>query len=152
MKNLLRLLTVCALTFAATVAHASGKGWLTDFEAAKAQAKAENKPLLVEFHGSDWCPPCKQLNREVLGTEEFRQLVGEAFVLVDLDFPRKAANAKELRAKNGPISDAFNVEGFPTVIILDASGKELGRTVGYDSKEDFLKFVRQHLPEPKGSR
>lgn len=146
MKTTLRLLSFAAFLAASALAHAAGQGWSTDYEAAKTQAKAEGKRVLLEFHGSDWCPPCKKLNKEVLSTDEFRQLVEGKFILVDLDFPRKAANSQELRAKNGPVSDAYKVEGFPTVIILDANGKELGRTEGYASKEDFLKFLRQYLP------
>ncbi|MED5278251.1 MAG: thioredoxin family protein, partial [Verrucomicrobiota bacterium] len=36
-------------------------GWLVDFEKAKAQAAKEGKSILMEFTGSDWCPPCIQL-------------------------------------------------------------------------------------------
>ena len=42
------------------------EGWLVDFEKAKAQAAKEGKPILMEFTGSDWCPPCKALHKNVL--------------------------------------------------------------------------------------
>jgi len=49
--------------FAISVAHAGD--YLTDLEAGKTKAAAEKKALLVKFTGSDWCPPCKALNKNV---------------------------------------------------------------------------------------
>ncbi|MCK5682332.1 thioredoxin family protein, partial [bacterium] len=44
-----------------SIAMASGNLWQTDFAAAKAQAQKENKLLLIDFTGSDWCGWCKKL-------------------------------------------------------------------------------------------
>ena len=49
------------------------EGWLVDFEKAKTQAAKEGKPILMEFTGSDWCPPCKALHKNVL-VKEIRAL------------------------------------------------------------------------------
>ena len=46
--------------------------WQTDFEAAKAKAKAEKKLLLVDFTGSDWCGWCIKLKQEVFDKETFK--------------------------------------------------------------------------------
>ena len=47
------------------------EGWSTDVEAAVAQAKKENKAVLVEFTGSDWCPPCIMMRKNVFSKKEF---------------------------------------------------------------------------------
>ena len=47
---------------------------MTDYAAAKIKAAAEQKPLLLEFTGSDWCPPCMRLNKEVFSQKVFRNL------------------------------------------------------------------------------
>ena len=53
MKNTLIAGLMLAIT--ASLSHAAGDEWMTDFEAAKKKAAAENKSLLVDFTGSDWC-------------------------------------------------------------------------------------------------
>ncbi len=61
-------------------------GWIhDDFEAAQKQAKAKNKGILIEFTGSDWCRPCQELKKNVLGTPDFVKKVGKYFVLEELD-------------------------------------------------------------------
>jgi thiol:disulfide interchange protein len=50
---------------AASVPRAPNDTWLTDFAAAKQQAASENKKLLLDFTGSDWCGYCKLLEAEV---------------------------------------------------------------------------------------
>ena len=48
------------------------EGWLVSFEKAKQQAAKEGKPILMEFTGSDWCPPCKALHKNVLVKDDFK--------------------------------------------------------------------------------
>jgi thiol:disulfide interchange protein len=45
--------------------------WSTDLPKALEQAKAEKKAVLMDFTGSDWCPPCKALHKNVLVSKEF---------------------------------------------------------------------------------
>ena len=56
--------------------------WLTDFPKAQAQAKAEHKNILLDFTGSDWCPPCNVLRKEVYNTQEFADYARTNLVLV----------------------------------------------------------------------
>ena len=60
--------------------------WLTDFEAAKAQARSENKMLLMNFTGSDWCPPCMMLQKAVFAKPEFATYAVKRLVLLEVDF------------------------------------------------------------------
>src|SRR5262245_5687193 len=69
MKAFLSFVAAMILT---SFAHAAKDGWLDDFEKAKAQAKAENKKILLDFTGSDWCGWCKKLDAEVFSQSEFR--------------------------------------------------------------------------------
>ena len=86
----MRHLTVMAYLLAgfASTAWAGGDLWMTDFEAAKTKAAKENKYLLVDFTGSDWCIWCTRLNSEVFSTKSFQTEAPKQFVLVELDFPR----------------------------------------------------------------
>ena len=108
----------------------SGEGWLTNIEKAQELAKTEKKLVLLEFTGSDWCPPCKALKKNVFDTDKFKAYAKKNLVLVELDFPRdKSKITKEQSAYNGAQAKKFAVRGYPTVILLDADGKELTKKV-----------------------
>lgn len=128
MKKLLLLLTA---TFAAFTLSAAEGEWLTDFAKAQEKAKAEKKLVFLDFTGSDWCPPCKSLHNTVLTSAEFTKFAKDNLVLVEVDFPRSKPQSAELKAANRKLSDKFNIEGYPTIIVLDAAGKEIFREVGF---------------------
>lgn len=104
-----------------------GEGWTEDFDAASKRAKDTGRPLLLNFTGSDWCPPCKRLHREVFDTDEFRAYAMEDLVPVTIDFPRRRQLPAEIKNRNFKLQNKYKISGYPTIIILDASGKELGR-------------------------
>lgn len=133
-----KLLLTFATVMVAVAVNAADATWLTSLPEAQAKAKAENKLVLIDFTGSDWCPPCKALHKNVLATKEFEDYAAKSLVLVELDFPRKKEQSEELKKTNRALAKKFEIEGYPTIIVLDASGKELHRAVGYsgaDAKE-----------------
>ena len=126
--------------------------WLTDLDAAKAQGVKENKPVLVDFTGSDWCPPCIQLHKVVFESAEFAA-VASKYVLVELDYPRKTPQAPELKAKNAELSKKFGISGFPTVLLIDAkSGEVFGKTVGFGGQtaKEYLDKLASFKNTPEG--
>ena len=100
--------------------------WLTDLPKAKAQAKAEGKLVLIDFTGSDFCPPCIRLAKEVFPTKEFSDYAKQHVVLVEVDFPIKKKQSPELKAANEALAKEFKVDGYPTLIVLSPDGKKLG--------------------------
>jgi thioredoxin-related protein len=128
------------VSLAVVAANAAELKWHTDLSEATAKAKAENKRVFVEFTGSDWCPPCKKLHKDVLESEEFAQHAAKNYVLVELDFPRRKEQSEELKSANKALAKQFKVSGYPTVVILDGEGNELHRKVGYggDSAKDYI--------------
>lgn len=129
MKKLALFLAVGFTAFQLSAAEA---GWMTDLPKAQEKAKAEKKLVFIDFTGSDWCPPCKNLHKTVLVAPEFTAFAKDNLVLVELDFPNKKPQSAELQAANQKLAQRFKVEGYPTVIVLDADGKELFREVGYN--------------------
>jgi thiol:disulfide interchange protein len=133
---------VAALTssaFASTPA-----GWTTDLEKAFEKAKAEKKSVLVEFTGSDWCPPCIAMRKNVFTKKEFVDEASKKFVLVELDFPNSDKTVKE---KNQPYAEKYNIEGFPTVILFTPEGKEFTRFFAseFPKTDLFLKHLEASL-------
>ena len=130
MKTKHTLAAFVALMIAALPALAAPK-WYTDLDEAKAIAVKENKPLLVDFTGSDWCGYCIKLHAEVFDKPEF-EAFAKNYVLVELDFPNKKPQPAEEKAKNKATQAKFAVSGFPTVLLIDAkSGEAYGRQSGY---------------------
>ena len=105
--------------------------WLTDLTKAQNQARAEKKALLINFTGSDWCGWCIRLQREVFSKPEFDEYARKNLVLVEVDFPQRKAQSDAQRRANIALGQRFNVEGYPTLVVLESSGKELGRP-GYE--------------------
>jgi len=131
-------------------ADAAGhEGWLTDFDQAMAKAKAENKLMLADFTGSDWCPPCMALSKNIFSTDEFKKYAAESLVLLELDFPRRKPQSEELKKANEALSEKFNVEGFPTVIVFNGEGKELKRDMGFGG-ESVAEYIAKIEALKKG--
>ena len=128
--------------------HAAEKDWLTSIEEGVKQAKKEHKHVLVEFTGSDWCPPCIMMHKKVFSKNSFVKGAQKNFVLVVLDIPNKD---KALRKKNDAVMKKYKVRGVPTVILMDADGKEFSRfpAARYPSVQKFLHHLKQELRREK---
>ena len=139
MKMKLVLLSVLMTLFALP---SFAQSWMTDYDEAMAQAIQEDKHVLLFFTGSDWCPPCKRIKKDIYTSEKFVTYADEKLVLLVADFPRKRANklSDKQEAKNRKLAAEYGIKSFPTTIILNTEGKELKRWLGYQpgSPEDYL--------------
>jgi protein disulfide-isomerase len=125
------MLRSLALILTASVALIGAEGWLTDHAAAMKAAKDGKKAVIMDFTGSDWCGWCVKLDKEVFSTPEFKAWAKDKVVLLEVDFPQGKPQSKELQAQNQKLQEQFKIEGYPTIVVTDASGKELGR-LGYE--------------------
>ncbi len=130
MKMLKTTSLIVALFLGLFASAFADDGWMTDFDAAKAKAAEENKPMLLDFTGSDWCGWCVKLDKEVFSQKAFQDYADGALILVQLDFPRSKSQSDELKAQNEALLKQYEVQGFPTVLILSPEGKLVG-TTGY---------------------
>lgn len=112
-------------------------GWRSDFAAAKADAKKDNKLILLRFSGSDWCLPCMRMERDVFDDTGFKAFADRKLELVCADFPRmkkhqlSAAQTRE----NEALAEQYDKEGrFPYTVLLNADGKVLREWDGYDGE------------------
>jgi len=131
----------------AKIALAASPGdafWLTNYEQALAQAAKEKKSVLIDFTGSDWCPYCIQMDKEVLDQPEFIEFAKNNLVLLKLDFPRRKKLPPQEKEQNHKLGEQFEVEGYPTYILVDPTGKELKRQVGYleGGPKTFIKWAK----------
>ena len=119
---------VCAATWQLAGAEAT---WTTDLPAAKTAAKKDNKLVLIDFTGSDWCGFCIKMHKDVFSTPEFQNYAKTNLVLVEIDFPSRKAQKPALKKANAELKQKFAIKGFPTYIVLDGDGKQLWEQVGY---------------------
>lgn len=125
-----RLLLVLILGWGSLPARGQQLEWLTDASAAQEKAKRENKLVLLDFTGSDWCGWCMKLKQEVFDQPEFADFARANLVLVEVDFPRRKPMEQAQIEANQRLGKAYGVTGFPTIIVLDQDGRLVGRT-GY---------------------
>ena len=127
MKKLAIGLMAC---WALVQAGAEELQWLTDLPKAQAKAKAESKLVLMDFTGSDWCPWCIKLNKEVFSKPEFIEYAKKNLVTVEVDFPRTKTQTAEQKKANQALQEKYKIEGYPTVVVLNSEGKKVGE-LGY---------------------
>ena len=111
--------------------NAAEPTWLTDVPKAQAQAKTENKLVLLDFTGSDWCGWCIKLDKETFSKPEFEDYAQKNLVLVQLDYPNKKPQSDELKKANAALKDKYNIEGYPTLIALKPDGTVVWKQLGY---------------------
>ena len=129
LKVINRLAFIVAVIFG-TALSARAEGWLTNFEEAKKQATEKNVPIIANFSGSDWCGWCIKLDREVLSKPEFMDYAKENLVLLNLDFPARKKQDQAIADQNKALAAKYGIRGYPTVLVLDATGKVVAKT-GY---------------------
>jgi thioredoxin-related protein len=142
MKKLL-FLAVLFIGFSALAQEEVKLNWLTDFEKAKKISKKTNKPILIYFTGSDWCPPCKMLKRDFFNTEKFKE-EAKNFVLVMADMPRRIdIITEEQRKKNAKLASRYNKKGsYPNIVAVDYKGKEINNISAYNMMRDTSRHYK----------
>lgn len=99
------------------------------------QAAVGKKPVIIDFY-ADWCIPCKELDKMTFSNEQVIT-EGKRFAAFKGDLTKSASPEVEAVKKK------FNIIGVPTVIILDAQGKEVTRVTGFMPAEKFLPLMQQ---------
>jgi len=105
-------------------------GWLTSLSQAQEEAKNRQKLLLMDFTGSDWCGWCIMLDKEVFSKPEFKEYATKNLVLLEVDFPRQKTLPAETAEQNQRLAMQYRIQGFPTIVVLDSTGKPVG-ALGY---------------------
>ena len=142
MRHVLLTIALLATSLVASAAEKAEAVWLTDYTKAIAQAKAENKVVLADFTGSDWCGWCIKLKKEVFDTPEFKAWAAKSVVLLEVDYPRKKELSAKEKAQNDSLGEQFEIQGYPTIVFIDANGKEISRG-GY-AKGGPAAWIKKH--------
>jgi thioredoxin-related protein len=131
-----RTLSLALFVLVATCAGVFAADWRTDYATALQMAKSQNKRVLLDFTGSDWCPPCIELKKQVFSRPNFRAYADKNLVLVEVDYPQRKKQSAELKKQNEKLGKQYgiDVKGYPTVVLLDPAGKVIREFTGYDGE------------------
>lgn len=93
------------------------------------------QPIIIDFY-ADWCIPCKELDKLTFSKDNVIR-ESKRFVTLKADMTKSVSPEVEaLRTK-------FKIRGVPTVLIIDANGKEINRITGFLPEEKFLPLMQQ---------
>lgn len=105
----------------------------TNVQKAMARAAKEKKPIMMDVY-TDWCGWCHKLDKDVYSRDDVTKAVNAGFVPLKIN--------PEASKANEAFVDKYKVDGYPTIVYLDAKGKEIYRTVGYAPGPEFLKELK----------
>lgn len=98
---------------------------------ALAAAETSGKPVFVDAM-TTWCKPCREMERKVFADQAVGAFVNEHFEAVQLD----------MEQGEGPGAAArYGVRAYPTILVLDADGEEVDRSIGYRGVGEFVEFL-----------
>ena len=131
-----------------TPAAAQEPVWQRNLSQLLKQAGAKNKLVLLDFTGSDWSNWCVKFDQEVLGSAKFTAYAGQKLIFVRVDFPQHSQQSDDLKRANVGLADHFKIINYPTCVLLDPSGKEIGRQVGYlpGGPDTFISELEGFIP------
>lgn len=146
MKKLSAILLLVIIAFGCSKSSNEGLDWETNLDIALDKAKKENKAVLVNFTGSDWCQWCFRLSDEVFSQKAFAEYAESNLILVKVDFPRKIEQSMETKLYNQQLAQQFGVQGFPTIILFNKQGQPVAKT-GYQQggAENYIQHLESYL-------
>ena len=112
------------------------KGTLTD-ALDKAKKSKKTKLVFVDCY-TVWCGPCKQMAEKVFPLKEAGDYFNANYVNIKIDMEK---------GEGVEIAKKYQVSSFPTFLILDANGKELGRVIGSSDLNKFITKVEDAKKE-----
>ena len=123
-----RVFVICMVAAVCSICSAASAAWMTNLREAGEVAKKENKYILVEFTGSDWCRYCIIQKKTVLDTPEFCAWLAKHCVPVEIDVPHDATlvGGEQQKLENYRICEEYQVNRFPTVLLLSPHGALIG--------------------------
>ncbi len=103
--------------------------WSTDLNQSLAEAKATNKSVFVDFY-ADWCAYCKEMDEGTYTSTQVIEKLNQSYVLVRVDVD-----------ENPDLATKYQAYSLPTMVIMDFSGNEIKRIIGYQTPDQLLSQI-----------
>lgn len=114
----------------------SAQVWEHDLAAAQKRARAEKKLIFADVW-TEWCGWCIKLQRDVFPSPE-----GKAALATVVPVSLKTQLRDGTPTKLSYLEQRFEVQAFPTLLLLDADGNVVRRHPGYLPPTEFAAWIR----------
>ena len=111
-----------------------GVDWLSDPDAAFAQARAGARPLFL-YWGASWCPPCNRIKATVFSSPGFAELA-QSFVALHIDGDGPGAQR---------LAERFHLRSYPTLVVFRSDGAEVTRLPCELAPARFIEILKVAL-------
>lgn len=138
-----KLFTLALMAVSALAASAQGMEFMPEgstLQDAVDKAAKEDKMVFLDCYTS-WCGPCKMMANTIFPTKEVGDFMNPKFVSIKIDMEKGEGPA---------LAKRLEISAYPTFVIFDKSGKEIGRSVGGSDAERFISRVKEASETPAG--
>lgn len=146
--NVMAAMAAMVVAFAGVAAEASDR-WLRNYDEAMAAAEQSGRPVLTIFTGSDWCPHCVTLEKNVLESPEFLAWAEDRVVLLMIDLPQQGISQDERQIRS-KVCIKYGVRTFPNTVLIAPDGAKITAQSGYrgQTPQAWLAALEKHVPAP----
>ena len=106
-----------------------------DWTLALKTAHNENKLVFLDIYAT-WCGPCKMLKQYTFTDPAIGEFFNKNFINISVDGEKGV----------GPqLAQQYSIEGYPTLIVADSTGKPVLITAGYLPTDILMQFANEAL-------
>lgn len=104
-------------------------------------AKQLNKHVIIDFY-TDWCVPCKRMDQEVLKNPKTAEALGDRFILAQINAEKNEGIG---------LAQKFQIQAYPTFIVVDKNQLEVGRLTGAQPINLFIENVNKTIDNSRSN-
>ena len=140
-------LVIATLLVTTMLLRGPGVVWKPYSAAEISAAQNLGKPVIIDFYAT-WCTPCRELEEITFHHPEVVKLAEKSFVMVKVDVTKGGNPQHEELLKR------YQVKGVPTLVFLDAAGRERKdlRPVDFLPAEQLLPRMQAVVIDEIGGR
>ena len=112
-----------------------------DWKLALKNAKDQNKLVFLDIYAT-WCGPCKMLKQYTFSDKAIGDFFNKNFINISIDGEKGV----------GPqLAQQYSIEGYPTLVVADSTGKPVLITAGYLPTDVLMQFANEALKRNKSA-
>lgn len=134
-RNILMILIILFVSIVSCSNANAEIKWEKDLSVAMKKAKDKNLPIMIDVY-TDWCTWCKELDKSTYTNKDVISIANK-MVCIKLN-PETSKEGSEIAKKYG-------VQGYPTILFINADGLILENVGGYVEADKFMPYMKNAL-------